>query len=74
VLTISIFVRLRATNARYESHLSIGFLDGQFLERFLNLKPDMRRRVLEGTNEAEKLKLKEEQIERILEQFQRLHY
>lgn len=50
-----------------------GFLDGDFLERFLILDPTTREKIIEGANPAERLKLSERSIDQILEDFQRLH-
>ena len=50
-----------------------GFLDGDFLERFLALDPKMRQKIIEGANPAERLNLSERSIDQILEDFQRVH-
>ena len=50
-----------------------GFLDGDFLERFLTLDPKTRQKIVEGANPGEHLKLSERSIDQILEDFQRIH-
>jgi hypothetical protein len=50
-----------------------GFLDGDFLERFLTLDPEMREKIVEGANPAEHMDLSERSIDQILEDFQRIH-
>lgn len=66
-------------NNRYRSvvgrkkRLAAGFLDGDFLERFLTLDPKMREKIVEGANPAEHLDISERSIDQILEDFQRIH-
>ena len=66
-------------NDRYRSvvgrkkRLAAGFLDGDFLERFLTLDPKVREKIAKGANPAENLSLSERSIDKILEDFQRVH-
>jgi len=50
-----------------------GFLDGDFLERFLTLDPEMRKKIVKGANPAEHLEMSERSIDQILGDFQRIH-
>ncbi|KIM43302.1 hypothetical protein M413DRAFT_444121 [Hebeloma cylindrosporum] len=52
-----------------------GFLDGDFLETFINLQtsPDLLKNVMAGGNVAEKLKLPKEDFLKVLEKLQNLH-
>lgn len=54
---------------------SFGFLDGDFLERFLVLAEDPRalRRVMDGQSEPEKLTITSERIQKVLERLQSMH-
>jgi len=56
-----------------KKRLAAGFLDGDFLERFLTLDPKMREKIVEGANPAEHLDMSERSIDQILEDFQRIH-
>jgi len=66
-------------NGRYRSVVgrknrpAAGFLDGDFLERFLTLDPMTREKIVEGANPAEHMDLSERSIDQILEDFQRIH-
>lgn len=68
-----------AVNSRYRSVVgrkkrsAVGFLDGDFLERFLTLDSKTREDIVEGANPAEGLKLPEYSIDQILKDFQRIH-
>ena len=72
-------VHLTSINYRYRSvagrkkRFAAGFLDGDFLERFLVLDAKTRGKITEGANPAERLKLSERSIDQILEDFQRIH-
>ncbi|KAI6158847.1 CPSF A subunit region-domain-containing protein [Pisolithus thermaeus] len=54
---------------------SFGFLDGDFLERFLVLVEDPRalRQVMDGQSEPERLTISPEQIQKVLERLQSMH-
>jgi len=58
---------------RRKKRLAAGFLDGDFLERFLTLDPQTRRKIVEGANPAESLGMSERSIDQILDDFQRIH-
>jgi len=66
-------------NDRYRSVVgrkkrpAAGFLDGDFLERFLALDPEMREKIVKGANPAEHLEMSEHSIDQILGDFQRIH-
>lgn len=64
--------RYRSVNRR-RNRLAAGFLDGDFLERFLTLEPKMRKKIVEGANPAESLDISEHSIDQILGDFQRIH-
>ena len=64
--------RYRSVNRR-KNRLAAGFLDGDFLERFLTLDPEMRKKIVEGANPAESLNMSERSIDQILGDFQRIH-
>lgn len=72
-------VRLAFVNDRHRSVVgrkqrpSAGFLDGDFLERFLTLDSKTREKIVKGANPAEHLKLSGRSIDQILEDFQRIH-
>ncbi|KAI6039683.1 CPSF A subunit region-domain-containing protein [Pisolithus marmoratus] len=54
---------------------SFGFLDGDFLERFLLLveNPRALRQVMNGQSEPERLTISSERIQKVLERLQRMH-
>ena len=64
--------RYRSVNRR-KNRLAAGFLDGDFLERFLTLDAGMREKIVKGANPAESLGISERSIDQILGDFQRIH-
>lgn len=54
---------------------SFGFLDGDFLERFLTFSPssNIADKIMQGKNKAERLTMSKEDIQHVLERLQRLH-
>jgi len=54
---------------------SFGFLDGDFLERFLTYLPssNIADEIMQGKNKAERLTMSKENIQQILERLRRLH-
>ena len=64
--------RYRSVDRR-KKRLAAGFLDGDFLERFLNLDPEMRKKIVKGANPAESLNMSERSIDQVLGDFQRIH-
>jgi len=64
--------RYRSVHRR-KKRLAAGFLDGDFLERFLILDPETRGKILKGANPAESLGMSERSIDQILDDFQRIH-
>lgn len=54
---------------------SYGFLDGDFLERFLDhlSSPKLMDKILKGNSPPETLKLTRESIQKVLERLQSLH-
>jgi DNA damage-binding protein 1 len=54
---------------------SVGFLDGDFLERFLTFPHSSSTvdDIMKGTSQAERLTLPQEKIQKILERLQSLH-
>ena len=55
-----------------KKRFAAGFLDGDFLERFLTLDSKTREKVVEGVNLAEHLDMSERSMGQILEDFQRI--
>ncbi|KAG2758166.1 hypothetical protein P692DRAFT_20763238 [Suillus brevipes Sb2] len=54
---------------------SFGFLDGDFLERFLQFvgNPQALKRIMDGQSEPEKLKISADRIQKVLESMQSMH-
>ncbi|KZS90527.1 hypothetical protein SISNIDRAFT_457686 [Sistotremastrum niveocremeum HHB9708] len=52
---------------------AVGFLDGDFIEQYTSLAPDVLRDVQQGQNEAERLDLSHSKTVEIIEQLQSLH-
>lgn len=54
---------------------SYGFLDGDFLERFLNYLPssELMDKIIQGNSPPETLKLTKESIQKVLERLHSLH-
>jgi len=54
---------------------AIGFLDGDFLERFLTLphSSGAMDKIMKGISQAERLTLPREKIQKVLERLQSLH-
>lgn len=53
---------------------SVGFLDGDFLERFLSVQPsEIMGKIMEGESQAEHLTSSKEAIHKILERLRGLH-
>lgn len=54
---------------------SFGFLDGDFLERFLLFKEDRQAldQIMEGQSEPERLTISVQRIQRVLERLQSMH-
>jgi DNA damage-binding protein 1 len=54
---------------------SVGFLDGDFLERFLTFphSSSIVEEIMKGASEAERLTLPREKIQKVLERLQGLH-
>lgn len=52
---------------------AVGFVDGDFVERFLNLTVDDAKRVLEGANASRKIRHSYESVTQALEQLQFVH-
>lgn len=55
--------------------VSVGFLDGDFLELFLQYMGDERslKQIMEGQSEPERLTITPEQLQKVLEGLQSLH-
>ena len=64
--------RYRSVDRR-KKRLAAGFLDGDFLERFLTLDARMRGKIVEGASQAEHLDMSERSFDQILDDFQRIH-
>jgi DNA damage-binding protein 1 len=64
-----------ARNQREADASSFGFLDGDFLERFLSLSssPKTTERILRGQSEAERLSATPEELQKVLEMLQGMH-
>lgn len=61
---------------RYDAEASsFGFLDGDFLERYLDLPSSSSAvdKIMNGNYEPERLRLSREKIQKILERLQSLH-
>jgi DNA damage-binding protein 1 len=54
---------------------SFGFLDGDFLERFLQFvgNPQALKRIMDGQSEPEKLTISADRIQKVLESMQSMH-
>jgi len=54
---------------------SFGFLDGDFLERFLQYPRDSKelKQIMDGESEPEKLTITEDDIQKALERMQSMH-
>lgn len=50
-----------------------GFVDGTFVERFLDLEEDAQERVVQGRSEPEKLEVSREEVVALLEEMARVH-
>jgi DNA damage-binding protein 1 len=85
--SFALFVTQRIlTNARYRAPKSTrggtdadmvatGFLDGDFIEQFLSLvgSKEIVDKVMAGTSDPEKLKVKVEDLQKVVESLQSMH-
>lgn len=55
--------------------LATGFLDGDFIEQFLSLvgSKEMVDKIMAGTSDPEKLKVKVEDLQKVVESLQSMH-
>jgi len=73
-LSHSKFRALKSRKDRSDTEASsFGFLDGDFLERFLTLPSNIADEIMQGKNRAERLTMSKENIQQFLERLQRLH-
>lgn len=52
---------------------SAGFVDGDFVERFLELNDQDVEKVMNGGSEAEKMKVTKEALSQLVEELSRMH-
>lgn len=65
--------RYRAYKSDKESQPFSGFVDGLFVEQFLDLSPEEQDRVIAGRSDPERLALGREEVGRLLEEVARVH-
>lgn len=72
-------VRYRApksTRGRTDADMAaMGFLDGDFIEQFLSLisSQEMAEKIMAGTSDPEKLNVKVEDLQKVVESLQSMH-
>lgn len=66
-------LRFRSFKADKRSITSSGFVDGTFVQQFLDLPLSEQDRIMGGRNEYEKLTMEKEEVVRVLEEVGRLH-
>lgn len=65
--------RYRAFKADKATTPSAGFVDGVFVEQFLDLSEAEQERVVQGASEHERLSLARHEVVRLLEEVARVH-
>lgn len=65
--------RFRSFKAEKRAIPATGFVDGSFVQQFLDLSPAEQDKVMAGRNEYEKLQVEKTEIVRLLEEVGRLH-
>lgn len=59
--------------SRDNEDVSTGFVDGDLVERFIKLSPEMQRVVMDGPGRAAPIRASVQEVIRIVEEMSRLH-
>jgi hypothetical protein len=65
--------RFRSFKADKRSIPSTGFVDGSFVQQFLDLSPSKQDEIMNGRSEYEKLSVGKNEVVKVLEEVGRLH-